>query len=94
MNILLVDDEVLAIQYIAGLVDWQANGYQICAIAHSVAEAKQALETMDINIVLFVCIHARGERGVSLILHSQNIIQESGCWPSLVTTPTTMFVRF
>lgn len=65
MNILLVDDEVLAIQYIAGLVDWSANGYRVCAIAHSVAEAKQALETMDINIVIFD-VFMPEENGVSL----------------------------
>lgn len=65
MNILLVDDEVLAIQYIAGLVDWQANGYQICAIAHSVAEAKHMLATMDINIVIFD-VFMPEENGVQL----------------------------
>lgn len=65
MNILLVDDEVLAIQYIAGLVDWQANGYQICAIAHSVCEAKQMLQTMDINIVIFD-VFMPEENGVQL----------------------------
>lgn len=65
MNILLVDDEVLAIQYIAGLVDWQANGYQVCAIAHSVSEAKQLLQTMDINIVIFD-VFMPEENGVQL----------------------------
>jgi len=53
MNILLVDDEVLAIQYIAGLLDWESHGYHICAIAHSVAEAKTILAEQDVNIVIF-----------------------------------------
>lgn len=53
MNILLVDDEVLAIQYLAGLLDWEMYGYHISAIAHSVVEAKKLLAEQDINIVIF-----------------------------------------
>ncbi len=53
MNILLVDDEILAIQYIAGLLDWESYGYRICAIAHSVAQAKTILAEQDVNIVIF-----------------------------------------
>ncbi|HKM08372.1 MAG TPA: response regulator [Sphaerochaeta sp.] len=65
MNILLVDDEILAIQYITSLLDWEHHGYQISSVAHSVAEAKQALESQDINVVIFD-VYMPEENGVAL----------------------------
>ncbi|GEM_PF-4257793 len=65
MNILLVDDEILAIQYIAGLLDWESYGYHICAVAHSVAEAKKILEEQEVNIVIFD-VFMPEENGVAL----------------------------
>lgn len=65
MNILLVDDEVLAIQYITSLLDWEKHGFQICAVAHSVAEARQVLAEQDVNVVIFD-VFMPEENGVSL----------------------------
>ncbi len=65
MNILIVDDEVLAIQYVTSLLDWELHGYQICAVAHSVAEAKQVLAEQDVNVVIFD-VFMPEENGVSL----------------------------
>lgn len=65
MNILLVDDEVLAIQYITSLLDWDMYGYRIASVAHSVAEAKQALSAQDINVVIFD-VYMPEENGVAL----------------------------
>lgn len=65
MNILLVDDEVLAIQYITSLLDWEQHGYHICAVAHSVAEAREILAEQDVNVVIFD-VFMPEENGVSL----------------------------
>ena len=53
MNILVVDDEILAIQYLTGLLEWEAYGYRIVAAAFSVAEAKKYLKDQEIDLVIF-----------------------------------------
>lgn len=65
MNILLVDDEILAIQYIAALVDWASLGHSIAAISHSVAEAKEILSSQPIDLVIFD-VYMPEENGVAL----------------------------
>ena len=41
LKIMLVDDEVLALEYLKSMVDWEANGYQIVGCATS---GKKAME--------------------------------------------------
>jgi YesN/AraC family two-component response regulator len=68
MNILLVDDEVLAIQYLSALIDWQEHGYRLSAIAYSAAEAREILAREPIDIVIFD-VYMPEENGVSLSAH-------------------------
>jgi YesN/AraC family two-component response regulator len=68
MNILLVDDELLAIQYLSGLIEWEKHGYHLAAIAHSAAEAKEILTREPIDIVIFD-VYMPEENGVSLSAH-------------------------
>lgn len=44
LNIMLVDDEVLALKYLKSMVDWEAFGYHIAGCA---ASGKRALELYD-----------------------------------------------
>ncbi|NBH13789.1 response regulator [Lachnospiraceae bacterium] len=44
LNIMLVDDEVLALQYLKSIVDWEAFGYHIAGCA---ASGKRALELYE-----------------------------------------------
>lgn len=44
INIMLVDDEVLALDYLKNLIDWEAHGYHVAGCASS---GKRALELYD-----------------------------------------------
>lgn len=44
VNIILVDDEVLALDYLKNLIDWEAHGYHVAGCATS---GKKALELYD-----------------------------------------------
>ncbi len=43
-DIMLVDDEVLALEYLKNMVDWERNGYHVVGCATS---GKKALELFD-----------------------------------------------
>lgn len=42
-DIMLVDDEVLALEYLKNMVDWERNGYHVVGCATS---GKKALELL------------------------------------------------
>ena len=44
IDIMLVDDEVLALEYLKNMVDWERNGYHVVGCATS---GKKALELFD-----------------------------------------------
>ncbi|MFA6774893.1 MAG: response regulator [Sphaerochaetaceae bacterium] len=64
-RLMIVDDEVLSIEYICSLIDWQKEGYEIVAEMHSVKQAMSVLETLTVDIVIFD-VSMPGLNGVDL----------------------------
>lgn len=52
LKIMLVDDEVLALEYLKSMVDWEANGYQIVGCATSGKNAMELYEKTQPQIVI------------------------------------------
>jgi YesN/AraC family two-component response regulator len=52
-RLMIVDDEVLSIEYICSLIDWEKVGYEIIAEMHSVKQAESVLESLPVDIVIF-----------------------------------------
>ena len=52
LKIMLVDDEVLALEQLKSMVDWEANGYQIVGCATSGKKAMELYEKTQPQIVI------------------------------------------
>lgn len=65
LKVLLVDDEILARQYLRQLIDWEAHGFSICGEASSGLEAVALLERLSPHI-LIADINMTGMDGVDL----------------------------
>ncbi len=66
MNVLLVDDEVLAIEYLKQLIDWDAEGFIIVGEAHNGRKALELCQSMEVDIVISD-IRMPGMDGIELI---------------------------
>lgn len=65
INVMLVDDEVLSLNYISGLVDWESHGFCLAAQVQNVDEALKILESQHIDLV-FLDVYMPGKNGVEL----------------------------
>ena len=52
VRILLADDDILALNRLANLIDWDANGYEIVGQALGGSDCLKLLETLRPDIVL------------------------------------------
>ncbi|MBB6633091.1 helix-turn-helix domain-containing protein [Cohnella thailandensis] len=65
LNVLLVDDEPLALSHMRRLIDWNRHGFRICGEARNGKEAIELIERQTPHIVV-ADIHMAGMSGVEL----------------------------
>jgi two-component system response regulator YesN len=67
-KVMVVDDEILSLEYTCSLIDWKKEGFELVAQKESVAQAEEVLETMPVDIVIFD-VSMPGLTGVDLSLY-------------------------
>ncbi|MEG2699345.1 MAG: response regulator, partial [Ruthenibacterium sp.] len=65
-ELLLVDDEEIALSGLSLYVDWQSMGFHLAGTAQSIAQANNILENMHIDVML-TDIQLENESGLDLI---------------------------
>ncbi|GGD78559.1 helix-turn-helix domain-containing protein [Paenibacillus nasutitermitis] len=65
LNVLLVDDEALALTHLRRIIDWEKHGFQLCGEAHGGQEAVEMIESLMPQIVI-ADIDMAGMDGVAL----------------------------
>ena len=78
-DIMLVDDEVLALEYLKNMVDWERNGYHVVGCATS---GKKALELFDRTHPQIVISDIRMPGTDGLELTDQRKRQRNRCDPA------------
>ncbi|WWR16404.1 response regulator [Lachnospiraceae bacterium JLR.KK008] len=66
IQVMLVDDEYLAIEDLKTLIDWNALGFEICATARSGRQALHAFESAPADLVI-TDISMPGMNGITLV---------------------------
>lgn len=51
-NVLLIDDDLLVLDDLQSMIDWQANGFNIVACAHNGQAALEIMETLSVDLII------------------------------------------
>jgi two-component system response regulator YesN len=70
IKIMLVDDETLGLDYLHQLINWEANGFQICAVAANGREAISMIGKMIPDLII-ADVDMPGMNGVELIQYTR-----------------------
>ncbi|MBO5092811.1 MAG: response regulator [Lachnospiraceae bacterium] len=72
LNVLLVDDEYLAIEDLSSMIDWSENGFRIVAASRSGRQALKALSEHPVDLVV-TDISMPGMDGITLIEEARKL---------------------
>lgn len=76
IRVMLVDDEAIARINLKTLLDWEAEGFHICAEAENGADALRELQSARPDVI-FTDMHMAGLNGVDLIRQAKGILPEA-----------------
>ena len=65
-QVLLVDDDLLVLDDLKTMIDWEEEGFQIAAIAHNGEEALACMKETLIDIIIVDIEHISGKEAIEL----------------------------